>query len=73
MCVGLAYAKPAFLSQRHLLETWPARGVAIFGVLAVLSTFFGISLGHSAVFILNNYVKTIIFTFSHYRFSAIRT
>jgi O-antigen ligase len=63
VCVGLAYAKPAFLSQRPLLDTWPARGVAIFGVLACLSGLFGISLGHSAVFILNSFGKTLIFTF----------
>ncbi len=63
VCVGLAYAKPAFLSRRPLLETWPARGVAIFAGLACLSALFGISLGHSAVFILNSYGKTLIFTF----------
>jgi O-antigen ligase len=63
VCVALAYAKPAFLSKRHVLETWPARGVAIFGVLACLSALFGISLGHSAVFILSNYGKALIFTF----------
>jgi O-antigen ligase len=63
VCVALAYAKPAFLTKRSLLETWPARGVAIFAVLVCLSALFGISLGHSAVFILNSYAKTIIFTF----------
>ena len=63
ICVALAYAKPAFLSKRPLLETWPARGVALFAALACCSAFFGISLGHSAVFILNSYVKTIIFTY----------
>ena len=63
VCVGLAYAKPAFLSRRPLLETWPARGVALFAGLACLSALFGISLGHSAVFILNSYGKTLIFTF----------
>src|SRR5579864_9029314 len=45
VCIGLAYAKPAFLSKRHLLETWPARGVAIFAGLACFSAIFGISLG----------------------------
>jgi len=63
ICVGLAFMKPAFLSKRHILETWPARGIALFACLAGCSMFFGISLGHSAVFILNVYVKTIIFAF----------
>lgn len=63
VCVGLAYMKPQFLSKRGLLSTWPARGVALFAALACLSAPFGISLGHSAVFILNVYGKTIIFAF----------
>jgi O-antigen ligase len=63
LCLVLAFMKPAFLSKRHLLETWPARGIAIFAFLAGCSMLFGISLGHSAVFILNVYVKTIVFAF----------
>ncbi len=63
LCVALAFIKPSVLSKRPLLETWPARGAALFGVLASLSALFGISLGHSAVFILNSYGKTLIFTF----------
>jgi O-antigen ligase len=62
-CVALAFIKPSLLSKRPLLETWPARGAALFGVLACLSAPFGISLGHSAVFILNTYAKTLVFTF----------
>ena len=62
-CVALAFAKPSLLSQRPLLSTWPARGVALAFGLASCSALFGISLGHSAVFILNVYVKTIVFAF----------
>jgi len=63
LCLGLAYMKPAFLSRRNMLDTWPARGIALFAFLACSSAVFGISLGHSAVFILNVYVKTIVFAF----------
>jgi O-antigen ligase len=63
VCLALAFAKPAFLSQRPIFATWPARGMALFGILACCSALFGISLGHSAVFILNVYVKTLIFGF----------
>lgn len=62
ICVGLAYMKPEFLSKRPLLGTWPARGVALFAVIACFSALFGISLGHSAVFILNVFGKTVIFS-----------
>lgn len=61
VCVGLAYMKPEFLSKRNLFATWPARGIVLFAGLACCSALFGISLGHSAVFILNVYVKTVVF------------
>jgi O-antigen ligase len=61
--VAVAYAHPALLSKRGLLLTWPARLVAMFGLLACISAPFGISLGSSGVFILNDYAKTIVLVF----------
>jgi O-antigen ligase len=63
LAVGIAYARPNLLSQRPLLETWPAKLIAAFGILACASAPFGISLGNSGLFILNDYGKTIIFAF----------
>ncbi|GEM_PF-640922 len=57
----LAFMRPGSLSRRPLLATWPAKGVLAFLVLACCSALLGISQGHSAVFILNVYGKTIIF------------
>jgi O-antigen ligase len=63
IAVACAYAKPALLSKRPLLETRNAKLIAGFGVLACIGAPFGISFGSSAVFILNDYVKTIVFAF----------
>jgi O-antigen ligase len=59
----LAFLRPGSLSKRPLLETWPAKGIAAFFVLACCSAIFGISFGNSALFILNVYGKTVVFAF----------
>jgi O-antigen ligase len=59
----IAYAKPALLSNRPYLETWPAKLMAGFGVVACLSAPFGISFGSSAEFILTVYAKTLVLAF----------
>jgi predicted ATP-grasp superfamily ATP-dependent carboligase/O-antigen ligase len=63
LAVAFAYFKPALLSKRPLLTTWPAKVMVAFLGVAVLSMFFGISLGSSALFIMNYYIKTIVFAF----------
>ena len=63
LAAAIAYAKPALLSNRPYLETWPAKLIAGFAVLALLSAPFGISFGSSAEFILTVYAKTIVLAF----------
>jgi putative inorganic carbon (hco3(-)) transporter len=63
IAVACAFAKPALLSRRPLLETRNAKLIAAFAIVACVGAPFGISLGNSAVFILNDYVKTIVFAF----------
>jgi O-antigen ligase len=63
LAVAFAYAKPALLSKRPLLSTWLAKIMVAFLGLACLSMFFGIAMGNSALFILNYYIKTIVFAF----------
>jgi O-antigen ligase len=63
LAVIIAYAKPGLLSKERVLATWPAKLIAMFAGLACLSAPFGISLGHAAVFILNDYLKTIVLAF----------
>jgi hypothetical protein len=58
-----AYLRPDVVARRPLNQTWAAKVVIAFGIQALLSTFFGISFGNSATFILNVYVKTLVFTF----------
>ena len=58
---GLANFERVF--NRDLLKWTVPRLILAQGVLACLSAVFGISLGHSAVFIVNNYWKTIVFAF----------
>lgn len=61
--VGYAYLNPRFLTRVNVLTLWPMRVVAILGVLACCSAAFGISLGRSASFILDSYLKTLVYAF----------
>src|SRR5437868_4329490 len=61
--VGYAYLNPRYLTRVNVLTLWPTRIVAILGVLACCSAAFGISLGGSATFILDSYVKTLAYAF----------
>jgi len=61
--VGYAYLNPRYLTRTNVLRLWPMRVVAALGVLACCSAAFGISLGASATFILNSYVKTLAYAF----------
>jgi O-antigen ligase len=63
IAVACAYAKPDLLSKRPLLETRNAKLIAAFAGVVILGAPFGISLGNSGMFILNNYIKTIVFAF----------
>jgi O-antigen ligase len=67
LLVGLAAAY-AFLNPRKLapfaiLRTFPARMVMALGVMACISAPFGISLGSSASFILQDYSKVLLAAF----------
>jgi O-antigen ligase len=61
--VGYAYLHPLALSRVNVLQLWPMRLVATLGFLACCSVAFGISLGGSALFILNSYVKALAYAF----------
>jgi O-antigen ligase len=61
--VGYAYLHPRLLTSANVLKLWPMRLVAVLGVLACFSAAFGLSLGNSASFILDSYVKTIAYAF----------
>lgn len=61
--VVYAYLHPKFLTRGNVLKVWPMRQMAILGVLACCSAAFGISLGRSAAFILDGYVKVLAYAF----------
>jgi O-antigen ligase len=61
--VGYAYLHPRLLTSANVLKLWPMRLIAILGVLACFSAAFGLSLGNSASFILDSYVKTLTYAF----------
>lgn len=65
-----AYLNPRLIEKRGPFYTWPAKVTLALGILACVSAPFGISLGGSAVFILTEYSKTLIFAFL--LFAAIR-
>jgi O-antigen ligase len=61
--VAYAYLNPRQLTTASVLKVWPMRLVAILGVLACCSAAFGISLGNSALFILDSFSKTLAYAF----------
>ncbi len=58
-----ASLNPRRLTSYNLLHTWPARVVFALGILACVGAPFGLSLGGSARFILDDYVKTWVYCF----------
>jgi O-antigen ligase len=60
---GYAYLNPRYLTRANVLALWPMRLVAVLGVLACCSAVFGISLGRTASFILDTYVKVLAYAF----------
>ncbi len=58
-----AFLNPRWISPQGVLRTWPARVVAAIAVWACLSVPFGVSLGGAALFILEEFSKTLLFTF----------
>ena len=56
-----AFLNSRFLTRANVLSFWPARRVAMLGVITCASAVFGMSLGGSGRFILENYSKTLIF------------
>lgn len=62
-CLAYAFANPRRVSSGNIFRFWPPRIVVALGFVACCSAVFGISLGHSAVFILQDYWKTLATTF----------
>jgi O-antigen ligase len=63
--LSAAYAaiKPKSLVRGSIIRTWPAKLVLTLAVLAFLSAPFGLSLGRSAMYIINDYSKVLVFGF----------
>jgi hypothetical protein len=59
--VGYAYLNPRYVTSTNVLRFWPMRLVAALGIQACCSAIFGISLGASATFILDSYVKVLAY------------
>jgi hypothetical protein len=58
-----AYLNPRYLTKANVLQFWPMRTIAALGVMACCSAVFGISLGRTATFILDVYVKVLVYAF----------
>ena len=66
-CIGYAFLHKQKLNANNLAHSWTVRLVALIGVVAAGSAVFGISLGHSAVFIRDSFSKTLAITFRSLR------
>ncbi|HSY83882.1 MAG TPA: O-antigen ligase family protein [Gemmatimonadaceae bacterium] len=58
-----AYLRPQVVANRSLFATVPSKVIAAFGIWSVTGVLFGISFGNSANFVLNVYVKTLVFAY----------
>jgi O-antigen ligase len=63
LIAAYAFLNPKSLNSDSMLQTWPAKLVAIIGIYACISAPFGISLGSSGKFILDTYSKTLLYCF----------
>lgn len=61
VAAAYAFLNTRFLTRANVLQFWPARRVVLMGVVACASAVFGMSLGGSGRFILENYAKTLVF------------
>lgn len=61
--VGFAFLQPGYLTRENIFNFLPMRLVLLLGMMACASAAFGISLGGSASFILNEYAKTLVYCF----------
>src|SRR5450759_4724735 len=62
-CVGYALLHPKKILLANLKGSVTVRLLVAIGVVAVCSAAFGISLGHAATVIINNFFKTLAITF----------
>jgi hypothetical protein len=62
-CVGYAFLHKQKLNTANLANSWTVRLITALGFAAVGSAVFGISLGHSATYIISNFSKTLAITF----------
>jgi O-antigen ligase len=63
LAVLYAFLNPRSLTSHNVLDVWPMRMVAFIFVLACCSAPFGISLGNSGLFILDSFIKTVVYAF----------
>lgn len=59
--LGYALLNPRVVNWKALFRYWPTKVIVALAVVACLSAPFGISLGATAVFILSEYSKTLVF------------
>jgi O-antigen ligase len=63
LAAAYAYMNPKFLASGNLTRTWPAKAILGMFAAACISVPLGISMGGSGRFIIEEYVKTIVFAF----------
>lgn len=58
-----AFLYPRYLVRGSLFKHWPPRVVAALGAIAVASAIFGISMGNSAKYLMDEYSKVLVYGF----------
>jgi O-antigen ligase len=59
--VGCVLLKPSLVKTNLLFRTWPPKVLVALGIMACISVPFGISMGGSAMFILTEFSKVLVF------------
>jgi O-antigen ligase len=60
---AFAFLNPSFLAKTHVLDSLQGKTILGLGIMASLSTVFGISMGGSALFMITEYSKVLITAF----------
>jgi O-antigen ligase len=61
MAVTVLALRPRLADFSNLTKSWPALSLFAFAILACLSAIFGLSLGQSAQFIIQDYSRTLVY------------
>ncbi len=62
VATGFAVLSPKAVAWKNLFSTWVGVALAVYGLQTIVSAFFGISLGNSATYLIEEFSRTLVAT-----------